>query len=625
MVVDPAVEPTCSTTGLTEGSHCGRCSVVFVEQTVVDKDATKHVALITVNTIPATCTNVGYTYEAHCDLCDVLLHAPEVIPVDPAAHVWDDGVVTPATCTTDGFTVHTCTECGISDKRDVVPATGHTPGAEATCTNAQVCETCDIELAPALGHVEVIDEAVAPTCTETGLTAGKHCSVCESVLVAQEVVPANGHESGETRGQVEPTCDKAGYTIEVCTICGVVYTVDMPALGHDMQTVDAQAPNCTEIGWDAYEICSVCDHIENYVEIPATGHTEAVVDAQAPTCTETGLAEGSKCSVCESVLVAQEIIPAAGHKYEAVVTAPTCTEDGYTTHTCSVCGDSYKDSPVAALGHDYEAVVIKPTYDLPGYTEYTCSVCGDSYVDAESKTPELNEEISFSYEVAGINGSDYAYNSGYIYLDVYMNVNTDIARLWAIDLTIDFMDEVTLVEVTGGMLNELTGVNYDIANENNRVVVSQCQGMTDRDNKLFEKKLDENGDPVAYHFATLVFKVDKNFKNDYAAFTVVGAESVCVRDNTVVNTLVCDFGSCDSIYVAMLGDANADGKLTSADSFAFADWFVENLEIDGAYQAEFDLDKDGEITGADFALLRQAVALDNEYLTKDDSQYAIAA
>ena len=57
------------------------------------------------------------------------------------------------------------------------------------------------------------------------------------------------------------------------------------------------------------------------------------------------------------------------HEYTSVVTAPTCTEAGYTTYTCSVCGDSYTADEVEALGHNYV---------LEGNT-YTCSVCGDSY------------------------------------------------------------------------------------------------------------------------------------------------------------------------------------------------------------------------------------------------------
>ncbi len=68
-----------------------------------------------------------------------------------------------------------------------------------------------------------------------------------------------------------------------------------------------------------------------------------------------------------------------GHSYKSVVTAPTCTKDGYTTHTCTVCGDSYKDSVVAA-GHSYDnGVVTAPTQSSEGYTTYTCTACGDSY------------------------------------------------------------------------------------------------------------------------------------------------------------------------------------------------------------------------------------------------------
>ncbi len=42
---------------------------------------------------------------------------------------------------------------------------------------------------PKTGHTIVVDEAVAPTTSTTGLTEGKHCSVCKTVLVAQNVIP----------------------------------------------------------------------------------------------------------------------------------------------------------------------------------------------------------------------------------------------------------------------------------------------------------------------------------------------------------------------------------------------------------------------------------------------------
>ena len=49
------------------------------------------------------------------------------------------------------------------------------------------------------------------------------------------------------------------------------------------------------------------------------------------------------------------------HSYEAVRTDPDCTHMGYTTYTCSVCGDSYKADFVDAAGHDCEATVVAPT------------------------------------------------------------------------------------------------------------------------------------------------------------------------------------------------------------------------------------------------------------------------
>ena len=66
-------------------------------------------------------------------------------------------------------------------------------------------------------------------------------------------------------------------------------------------------------------------------------------------------------------------VVAHDHVYEAVVTAPTCTADGYTTHTCTICQNTYKDGETVALGHTTENGVCENcgqeiSSDNPGLT-----------------------------------------------------------------------------------------------------------------------------------------------------------------------------------------------------------------------------------------------------------------
>ena len=98
----------------------------------------------------------------------------------------------------------------------------------ATCTaegtQARTCEVCgkvETQTIKALGHKEVVDKAVAATCTKTGLTEGKHCSVCNAVIKAQETVPAKGHKYVDT--VVKPTYTAQGYTLHKCSVCGNSY------------------------------------------------------------------------------------------------------------------------------------------------------------------------------------------------------------------------------------------------------------------------------------------------------------------------------------------------------------------------------------------------------------------
>ncbi len=97
-----------------------------------------------------------------------------------------------------------------------------------------VSDTVTVAVGEANGHTEVEDAAVEPTCTEPGKTAGKHCSVCNEVLVAQQEVPAKGHTEVEDAA-VEPTCTESGKTAgKHCSVCNEVLVAqqEVPAKGH---------------------------------------------------------------------------------------------------------------------------------------------------------------------------------------------------------------------------------------------------------------------------------------------------------------------------------------------------------------------------------------------------------
>ena len=100
----------------------------------------------------------------------------------------------------------------------------------------------------------------------------------------------------------------------------------------------------------------------------------------APSCTTSGFTTFT-CSRCGESYV-EEGEGAIGHDYVPVVTEPTCTTGGYTTFTCSRCGESYVEEGEGALGHDYgDGVVTEPSCTTAGYTTYTCGRCGDRYTE----------------------------------------------------------------------------------------------------------------------------------------------------------------------------------------------------------------------------------------------------
>ena len=131
----------------------------------------------------------------------------------------------------------------------------------ATCTETGLtegkhCSVCNEVLVAqkevaAKGHTEVVDEAVEATCTTAGKTAGKHCSVCEEVLVAQETVAALGHDwSGEWTIVKEATATTDGKRETICTRdgCGQKKYETIPATG---TPEEPENPNAGKLDKDA--------------------------------------------------------------------------------------------------------------------------------------------------------------------------------------------------------------------------------------------------------------------------------------------------------------------------------------------------------------------------------------
>lgn len=309
------------------------------------------------------------------------------------------------TCTQEGERENTC-ECGKLFKTESIAPLGHTVGDPATCTTAQICTVCVVELEPALGH----SPGAVPSCS-----AAQVCTVCEI-----ELTPALPHIPGDeadcTNAQICTVCNTEiaaplGHTVEgelsclealTCSVCGEV-------LAQRLEHTRGPAATCT-----TPMICTVCDT----VLLEAKGHTPM----NTPSCTSS-----QKCAVCREVIA--EPIPHAPGK-EATCTEPqtclychTVLADAFghtagdeatcdTSQRCTVC----RAVLVKAFGHTIETDdAVESTCTEAGLTEGKhCSVCLEVLV-AQIVLPPHHRFVNnicegCGYEVSGSEGLEFTSN-----------------------------------------------------------------------------------------------------------------------------------------------------------------------------------------------------------------------
>ena len=198
------------------------------------------------------------------------------------------------------------------------------------------------------------------------------CAMDYATNETYEYVYVDHDHSISEVAEVEATCEEDGYEAHyVCDACHLKFAdaegkemipvesyddLIIPALGHDLQKVEAAEPTCGEDGNIEYWQCSRCGKIfvaadgmteveEKDVVLPATGHELVAVEEVPADCETEGAAAHFKCELCgqlfsdaegTAAIEAPEVIPALGHDWdEGVVTKEaTLAEEGEMLFTC---------------------------------------------------------------------------------------------------------------------------------------------------------------------------------------------------------------------------------------------------------------------------------------------------
>lgn len=441
-----AKEPTCTETGNYEYWTCSACGGVFEDEQCTTSTS---VANRTRNALghdfesPSWEKNAGghwhkcsrceetdgvkrheyaeddCTIAADCEVCGYHKDARE--------HQW--GTISYIwTKTESGYDCTGTVKCESCGKPESETGSVHVDYRGATCTEDGVINyKATFEQAPftqavksdtisALGHTMTKTDAVAATCTETGISAYWTCGRCGKFFSDEQgrkEIAENGWITkalGHSYGQPVWTWADDGKTAEVKIVCANdknhVRTDKASLAAGTISSTVAVKPTCTAMGTTRYNAAvslegKAYSNTKDVQDIPMEAHKLVKTEAKAATCVETGNNAYWICSVCKGVFKDEQ------GKTKTTVTAETLAVDpanhvGGTVQrdavaeTCSVSGreaDTYCKSCGVLL---QRGAVIPATGRHTYGSDGRCTVCGNKNPAEGIKTDDIKASDTVS-------------------------------------------------------------------------------------------------------------------------------------------------------------------------------------------------------------------------------------
>ncbi len=510
-------------------------------------------------------------------------------------------------------------------------------------------------------HTLTYVAAVEPTCTTEGNKAYYTCSGCKTLFkdkycaesysgMSEIVREALGHkEAVAIGGHSDDDCSTADYVFYRCMRvtkqvkvngelvdsewCGAEYIGDyVAAEEHVLVDVAAKAATCEKAGNTAYKKCKKnCSYTEGYEVVPATGHKDA--KGVFYDCNKKGRICQNK--YCDNYMngdayntnVAGRTAPTANEDHDTVTeTIPaTCTTDGCTVVTCSKCGNLLSVTVgQKALGHKMEQkdtekdkdVYVAPTSLTEGRATFVCThewtdgkdKNGDEikvkcdYTEVRTLPKKSDLKLDISVDNAVVEGAEIV-ESGKV--KVTVSFSAMHAEVWGANFVVGY-DASILSFVGADDISDnfiVTGnAQTDVKTENEKNVTYETGEVW----VLVEAENDAEGNAQ-----NITIEGSEALVDIY--FTVVGDAKYNEDDKLVASDLTftkASAGDKDSKTVEINKEEKASAAVKYiADVDGNKEVNVNDLSAllklmrSEKYSAAADLDKDGEITAIDYALL----------------------